>query len=224
MNLNLRAFYKNYDLELIPAALSTLTLGKCVWDGGWFDKPSFDHEGMPNYIYNIFVEKNIISDDECEAQLSRLQTLKNVEARFAAINIEFELEDALELEIAKQIDMNANFDLKNVKSFTISGAVGKSIPNRDRINIDRMLDQVKDKHWDEYKSKLRRAYLITELYYGKVEITIDSDLAIQFEAALPGNQLSAANKFKLGTNMTYVFESSKVPFAMRLERIKHFNS
>ena len=179
---------------------------------------------MPNYIYNIFVEKNIISDDECEAQLSRLHTLKNVEARFATINIEFELEDALELEIAKQIDMNANFDLKNVKSFTISGAVGKSIPNRDRINIDRMLDQVKDKHWDEYKSKLRRAYLITELYYGKVEITIDSDLEINFEASLPNDQLEAANKFKLGRNVSYVFESSKVPFAMRLVRIKHFNS
>lgn len=222
--MNLRAFYRQYDLELIPVALETLTLGKCVWDGGWFDQPSFDHEGMPNYIYNIFVEKNIISDDECEAQLGRLHSLNNVEAAFATENIEFELEDALEIKIAQHIDMKSNFDLKSVKSFSISGAVGKAIPNRDRINIDRMLDQIKDIYWDEYKSKLRRAYLITELYYGKIEITIDSDLEINFEAALPYDQLRAANKFKLGKNVSYVFESSKVPFAMRLERIKHFNS
>lgn len=222
--MNLRSFYRKYDLELIPAALETLTLGKCVWDGGWFDQPSFEHEGMPNYIYNIFVQKNLISDDECEAQLARLHSLENVEAELAKETIEFEIEDALEIEIAKQINMNANFDLKSVKSFSISGAVGKAIPNRDRINIDRLLDQIKDKYWEEYKSKLRRAYIITELYYGKVEITIDSDLEASFEGALPGDQLATANKFKLGRTVSYTFESSKVPFAMRLVRIKHFDS
>jgi hypothetical protein len=222
--MNLRTFYRQCELELIPAGLETLTLGKCVWDGGWFDQPSFVHEEMPNYIYNIFVEKNLITDYECETQLERLHSLKNVEAAFAKESIEFEVEDALEIKIAKQINMNANFDLKSVKSFSISGAVGKAIPNRDRINIDRLLDQVKDKHWEEYKSKLRRVYIVTELFYGKVEITIDNDLEINFETALPFDQLQTVNKYKLGKNVSYIFESSKVPFAMRLERIKQFNS
>jgi len=222
--MNLRAFYRKYELELIPVALENLTFGKCVWDGGWLDSPSFTHNGMPDYIYNVFVEKNIISIDESDAILEKMRLLPKIEAEFANINIDLELSDALSLKIDKQIDLNASFDLKNVKSFSISGSIGKSMPNRDRINIDQMLDKIKNNYWDEYKSGLRRAYMITELYYGKLEISIDSNLEANFEAAIPNANLNASNKLKLGTTTTYVFESSKVPFAMRIERIKQFNS
>lgn len=221
--MNLRAFYRQYELELIPVALESLTLGKCVWDGGWLDSPSFSHQGMPAYIYNTFVDKNIISIDESDAILDRFRLMPNIGAKFAHEEIEIEIEDALTLKIGKEIDLNSAFDLKKVKSFSFSNSVGKELPNRDRILIDKMLDQIKDNHWDEYKSGLRRAYIITELYYGKIEISIDTDLEIEFEASIPTAKLETANKFKVGKTVSYVFESSKVPFAMRIERIKHFN-
>lgn len=222
--MNLRAFYKQYELELIPVALENLTLGKCVWDGGWFDTPSFTHNGMPDYIYNTFVNKDIISIDECDSILDRMRALPKIEAAFAKENIEFELSDILKLKIAEQIDLKTDFDLKSIKSFSISNAVGKALPNKDRLGIDIMLDQIKDKFWKEYKSGLRRAYMITELYYGKIEIAIDTDLELSFEASLPNGKLDTTNKLKLGSTITYEFESSKVPFAMRIERVKQFNS
>jgi citrate lyase gamma subunit len=66
--------------------------------------------------------------------------------------------------------------------------------------------------------------MITELYYGKIEISIDSSLEANFETSIPSTNLNIVNKLKLGSTTTYVFESSKVPFAMRIERIKQFNS
>lgn len=222
--MNLRAFYRKYGVELIPAATENLTLGKCVWDGGWLDSPSFTHPSMPDYIYNTFVQKNIITVDQCEAILSEMRSLPKIEAEFAQYDIEFEIEDVLSLKIAKQIGLDANFDLKKVSSFTITDSLGISMPNRDRLIIDKMLDQIKENHWSEYRSGLRRAYMITELFYGKLEITIDTDIEANFELALPKEQLDTSNKFKMGRSISYSFQSSKVPFAMRIERIKHFNT
>jgi hypothetical protein len=195
--MNLRAFYRKYELELIPVALESLTFGKCVWDGGWFDTPSFTHDNMPEYIYNVFVEKNIISIDESDTILERMRNLPKIESEFASINIDIELDDIINLKLAEQINLSADFDLKNVKSFSISGSVGKEMPNRDRINIDKMLDQIKDEYWDEYKNGLRRAYMITQLYYGKIEISLDSSLEVNFESSISSQSLNLANKLKL---------------------------
>jgi len=222
--MNLRAFYREFGLELIPAAMESLTFGKCVWDGGWFDKPSFNRKGMPNYIYNAFVDKNIITIDECDAILERFRAVPKLDAKLANKTIELEIEDALELNIKDHLEINADFDLKRVKSFTITDSMGKEMPNRDLILLDDLLEQIKDNHWDDYKKGLRRAYFIKELYYGKIEITIDTDFELNFEASIPNSKLDASNKFKLGKTITYKFESSNVPFAMRLERIKHFNN
>jgi hypothetical protein len=211
-------------LELIPVALESLTFGKCVWDGGWFDKPSFKRDGMPNYIYNAFVSTGIITLDECDAILEKFRNVPKVNAAFSTINIELEIEDALEVKIKDRLEISANFDLNRISSFNITNATGKELPNRDLIILDSMLDQIKDKHWDDYKKGLRRAYIITELYYGKVEIKIDTDVEIDFEAAIPASKLQAANKLKFGRTITYSFESLNVPFAMRLKRVKHFNN
>lgn len=222
--MNLRAFYRQFELELIPAAMQGLTLGKCVWDGGWFDKPSFTRKGMPNYIYNAFVDKNIITIDECDTLLEKFRSLPKLSAKLANVNLELQIEDALELNIKDHLNIDSNFDLKKIKSFNISNSVGVEMPNRDFIILDDMLDQIKDKYWDDYKKGLRRAYIITELYYGKIEIIIDTDFELNFEASIPNTMLEASNKLKLGRSVRYEFESSDVPFAMRLKRIKHFNN
>jgi hypothetical protein len=222
--MNLRQFYKQYGLELIPVAMEDLTLTKCVWDGGWFSKPSFTQNHMPNYLLNSFVQKNIMSNAQSDSMLNSFRNQPKLETAFAKINIEFEIEDALELKINENIKLDASFNLKNIKSFDITESKGISIPNSTRLNIDQMLDELKDNYWDEYKNGLRRAYLISELYYGKLSITIDMDFESDFEVALPNSTQNYSNKLKLGRNITYEFENNKVPFAMKIERIKFFNS
>lgn len=221
--MNLRTFYRQYGLELIPVALESLTFGKCVWDGGWFDTPSFTRDGMPNYIYNAFAAQGIITLEESDAILDRFRKLPQEPASFANINIELALEDALEIKLQHHLNMNVNFDMKRIASFTISNSKGKEMPNRDLIMLDDMLDQIKEHHWDEYKRGLRRAFIITELYYGTLSLKIDTDVVTDFEASLPASHLQAANKLQLGRTLTYAFENATVPFAMRLKRVKHFN-
>ncbi|OYQ45572.1 hypothetical protein [Flavobacterium aurantiibacter] len=222
--MNARDFYRKYDVELIPAALADLTLGKCVWDGGWFDKPSFERKGMPNYIFNAFVAEDLISLDECDEYLERFRTLPRIEAAFSQESVELETDDAIQLGIPQLAKLDAKLDMVKNARFSVLEATGKSIPNRDRIIIDRLLDQLKAKNWDKYRTGLRRAYMITELYYGAVEITIDQKWEAALDAniaATPGEQ---AVKLKVGKSVSYTFPSGNVPFGMRMERIKFFNS
>ncbi len=221
--MNLRTFYTNYGLELIPVAMENLTLTKCVWDSGWFGKTSFIHKNMPNYILNAFVQKNLMTGTESESLLNSFRNLPKLEAHFSQTNIELDIEDAIEIDLKGQLDMKSTFNLKKVKSFTISNSKGISIPNSVRLSIDQMLDQIKDDYWNDYKTGLRRAYMITELYYGTLTIIIDSELETDFETSLPDDS-KIGNKLTIGRTIAYSFESLNVPFAMRLERIKHFNS
>jgi hypothetical protein len=220
--MNLRVFSRNYDLDLIPGALSTLTMGKCVWDGGWFDKPSFDHGGMPNYVFNLFQQKGLITAEENESLLNSLRNLPLVEAAFAQESIDLEIEDALSVNVGEQLKIDVGFDLKRTLKISITNSKGRELPNSLRIQIDTMLDVIKEKYWDEYKNNLRKAYMITQLYYGTINITIDATMEATFEAALPNTNINA--KHKLGNSIVYSFDNQNVPFAMRIVRIKHFNS
>lgn len=222
--MNLREFYRHYGLELIPVAMEDLTLGKCVWDGGWFGKPKFTHNGMPSYIFNAFEQKRIIETGGAEKILAGFRTLPKLDAAFAHINIELEIEDALEIKLNEQLNIKSGFDFKKVKSFTVSDSKGISIPNTMRLNIDQMLDELKENYWDDYKKGLRRAYIISELYYGTISISIDVDIEAELEASLLDGEQSYSNKFRFGKTTTYEFSSQKVPLAMRMERVKHFNS
>ena len=222
--MNARDFYRKYDVELIPAALADLTLGKCVWDGGWFDKPSFERKGMPNYIFNAFVAEDLISLDECDEYLERFRTLPRIEAAFSQESIELETDDALQLGIPQLAKLDAKLDMVKNARFSVLKATGKSIPNRDSIIIDRLLDQLKAKNWDKYRTGLRRAYMITELYYGAVEITIDQKWEAALDATIAATPGEQAVKLKVGKSVSYTFPSGNVPFGMRMERIKFFNS
>ncbi len=222
--MNARDFYRKYDVELIPAALADLTLGKCVWDGGWFDKPSFERKGMPNYIFNAFVAEDLISLDECDEYLERFRLLPRIEAAFSQESVELETDDALQLGIPQLAKLDAKLDMIKNARFSVLEATGQSIPNRDRIIIDRLLDQLKAKNWDKYRSGLRRAYMITELYYGAVEITIDQKWEAALDATIAATPGEQAVKLKVGKSVSYTFPSGNVPFGMRMERIKFFNS
>ncbi len=222
--MNARDFYRKYGIELIPAALADLTLGKCIWDGGWFDKPSFEKAGMPSYIFNAFVAENLITLDESDAYLQRFRELPRIEAAFAKESIDLETDDVLQLGIPQLASIQARFDLVSNGRFSVLEARGKSIPNRDRIIIDRLLDQLKSKNWDKYRSALRRAYMITELYYGALEVIIDKQWETELDAALGVTASDQMVKLKVGKSISYTFPNGNVPFGMRIERIKFFNS
>lgn len=222
--MNLRSFTRHYDLDLIPGALETLTMGKCVWDAGIFSKPRMTKPGMPDYIFNVFASKGLMTSGQVDTLMNSLRKQPLVKAEFAQLNIEFEISDATSVDIPRQIDLDAGFDMKRVQKISVTNARGREMPNNLRLQVDAMLDTIKDQHWNEYKSRLRKAYMITQLYYADLSITIDTEIEAVFESALPKDKLKASNKLKFDRSVVYSFPNSTVPFAMRLERIKKFDS
>lgn len=67
---------------------------------------------------------------------------------------------------------------------------------------------------------MRKAHIITELYYANVKIYVsrehDSSLGIE------SSKLKLFPRSHSESVLTYVFENTEVPFAMKLERVKHW--
>ncbi len=92
-----------------------------------------------------------------------------------------------------------------------------------RIQLDDLIEEMKEKKWKDYDSKIRRVFMITELYYGSIKIQLDKNLENEVDAEIARLDLGVKNKTKVRKNIEYTFDSSNVPFAMRIERVKTFN-
>ena len=64
---------------------------------------------------------------------------------------------------------------------------------------------------------------VTELYYGDLEIQIDTRLKKEFMAALKETDLELKSTLDYEKTSLYTFSNEQIPFAMRLERVKTFN-
>lgn len=220
--MDIKSFRRQYGLELIPVSLSSLTMGKCVWDDGIFGRPKMAKSGMPNSIFLAFADENLITPAQMIIYENSMQSVPLVDAAFAKIDIEFDFEQSADVDIDNRINVTGDFDLKSVKKFAFSNSKGREMPIGVRNEIDTLLEELKEDHWDKYKKKLRKAYMITQLFYADVSISIDVNLQAQFEASVSAADLNASTKTVFERTINYSFPSGNCPFAMLIERIKNF--
>lgn len=220
--MDIKAFRKQYGLELIPVSLSTLTMGKCVWDDGIFGKPKMVKAGMPDSIFLAFADENLITSHQMQDFVNRMQAIPLVDAAFAKLDIEFDFEQSADVDISNRINISGDFDMKKVKKFAFSNSKGKEMPIGVRNEIDILLEELKENHWKEYKKKLRKAYMITQLFYADVNISIETSFEAEFEASVKPADLNASTKTVFERTINYSFPSGNCPFAMQIERIKNF--
>jgi hypothetical protein len=217
--MNLKEFSRKYDgVFLISVSDESLTLGKCVWDAALFGKPKFSHAGMPDYIFNAFVDEDIISATDCEAILQRLKNITVVEAEFAKMTLEFSADEALEIDLDQTLKIDAVSHVKKIEKFYFKNAQARVLPNNDRLEIDNWMENLKENHWSEYRTGLRRAYMITKLYYGTFSMIIKKEYKASLNLESKGFTLKASHDSD--SYLEYEFVNSKVPFAMKMERIK----
>ena len=114
--------------------------------------------------------------------------------------------------------------LKSLKKFSFGELKVKLMSPLLRVQIDNYLEKLKSGNWKYYDGKIRRVFMITELYYGSVKIVIDKDMASEFTLALKKTGLEISKELELGTAIEYSFKHKNVPFAMKLELIKGFAS
>ena len=222
--MEIRKFRRKYDLELIPNSSESIILGTLVWDpiiGG----PVFDFKGMPNHIYNAIYDAELIDKEELKAALAATKKTPIGDAHFAdsVSTIEIDVDFATTLKEPKIGAIEAKFGLKNVKKFTFGDLVARSMTNLERVKIDEYLEDIKKNKWDLYDGKIRRVFIITELYYGSVKVVIDKKIRAEFEASFASSDLVIKPGLEHSHVAEYTFEHQNVPFAMRIERVKHFN-
>ncbi len=92
-----------------------------------------------------------------------------------------------------------------------------------RIKIDKFLEQMKANHWNEYDGRIRRVFLITELYYGTIRMVIEKQFSTELDTILKETKLEILSRSEGSHAVEYEFSHDNVPFAMRIERVRTFN-
>ncbi|MCF8331295.1 MAG: hypothetical protein K9H84_02500 [Bacteroidales bacterium] len=220
--MELKKFRNKYDLELIPASNENIILGTLVWDP-LIGKPSFDHRGMPNHIFNAILDAGLIDKAEWQQHLDNARNTDPVKANLAETVIDVDLSVASTLGYPKLNAIDNKFGLKNISKFTFGSLIAKTMSNLMRVRTDDYLEELKKKNWDKYDGSIRRVFIITELYYGSINLVVKQQLQEEFKVALKQSGMDISNEIVLGKSTEYSFDHQDVPFAMKLERVRDFN-
>lgn len=219
--INLRAFRRRLDLDLIPASHSKIILGTLVWDSLLGD-PDFDHPGMPNHILNPFQVAGYLSQEEREAFETELKNAPLGEGEFSQWTVDVDFNAAAKFKHPQLGKITKDLDFEKVRKFAFDKIKVRAISNSNRIRISSYLEQLKENNWADYKGKIRRVFLITELYYGSIKISIDKSFEAEFESNLKKAAINTTSRISSERSVSYTFTNDSVPFAMNLERVNRF--
>jgi hypothetical protein len=211
--MDIRKFRKKYDLNLIPASHEGINLGTLVWNP-LLSAPSFSYKGMPKHILNAFLDAELLSKSEWSVMQTSLQKVPQIVANFADKNIRVELNSIAEFNNPVINKVLSKIELMSIRKFKFGNLKARIMPDITRVEIDGLLESLKINNWREYDGKIRRVYMITELYYGDIKILLSKGIRAEkiFQTSIDSD-----------INQEYNFSHQEVPFAMKLERVRYFN-
>ena len=220
--MELRKFRNKYDLELIPASHENIILGTLVWDP-IIGKPKLEHKGMPDNIFNSFLDAELILENKWEEYMQDLKLEKIVDAKMAESIVNFDAGIATSLENPTIGKIQNNFEIKKVTKFSFGDLEVRTMSNLMRIRIDSFLEILKINKWDSYDGKIRRIFMITELYYGSIKLITNTEWKNELDVSISNSGVDLKNSIDFGKDIEYTFDHKNVPFAMRIEKVKDFN-
>jgi hypothetical protein len=220
--MEIRRFRSEYNLELIPASHEGISLGDLVWDP-ILGPPDFSRKGMPNTIYTAFLDAGLISNSDWEIFSNENREVPLINAHFATRHVDVSVEFIPELQHPKIHKISGDFLTEKLSKFTFGNLQMREMDDLIRIKIDRFLEQMKASRWKDYDGRIRRVYMITELYYGTIHILIEKQLSAELEASMKKVDLRVLGKSEGSHSVEYEFSHDNVPFAMRIERVRTFN-
>ncbi|MCA0931575.1 hypothetical protein LCM02_03860 [Lutimonas saemankumensis] len=221
--MEIKRFRNKYNLELIPASHENIILGNLVWDP-IIGKPKFEHPGMSENIYNAFLDSGIISRRNWLQGIEELHKEEIRTAHLADRVIKLETNVISTLEHPLIGELENGFEIERVSKFHFGNLQVRTMSNINRIRIDNYLEILKEDNWKAYDGKIRRVYMITELYYGSIQLILDKRLKNDLETKIKTKDLNLLQKVEFDRSIEYTFDHNQVPFAMCLEKIKSFNA
>ncbi len=220
--MEIKKFRNHYGLELIAAPHAGISLGDLVWDS-LLGAPEFSHPGMPNTISTAFLDAGLIDEEEFTSFHKEFSSIAYIKAHFPERTVDIRSEVLGELKHPTLGSIEGNFKLDHISKFTFGELLVKEMDDMTRVKIDQYLELMKEKKWAEYDGKIRRVYMITELYVGSIKLVVEKSLSGKFDAALEQGGLSVTSKSEGSKSVEYAFSHEEVPFAMRIEEVKSFN-
>ena len=220
--MEIRKFRSAYDLELIPASHEGITLGDLERDP-IFGAPEFSRKGMPNTIYRAFLDANLFIQNEWELFGDENHNTTLIKAHLASRTVDVNVEFVNELQHPKIGEITGEFRSEKLSKFTFGDIQVREMDDLMRIKIDKFLEQMKANHWREYDGRIRRVFLITELYYGTIRMVIEKQFSTELDTILKETKLEILSRSEGSHAVEYEFSHDNVPFAMRIERVRTFN-
>jgi hypothetical protein len=220
--MEIRKFRATYDLELIPASHAGITLGDLVWDP-IFRAPVFSRKGMPDTIFTAFLDAGLIAEQEWTAMRNEARQALFVEAQLASRTVDVDVEFVHELQHPTLGSISGEFVSEKLSKFTFGNILVREMDDLIRVRIDHFLEKMKATKWSEYDGKIRRVFMITELYYGTIKMVVEKQFSAELNALLQHTATEFAVKSENLHAVAYEFSHGNVPFAMRIERIRTFN-
>ena len=127
------------------------------------------------------------------------------------------------LENAVIDELQHKFELDKIDKFHFGNLQVKTMSNLNRIRIDNYLEILKKDKWRAYDGRIRRVFMITELYFGSVQLIMNKEVKNELETLLRKTDLKLVETIEFDKSVEYTFDHKMVPFAMRLEKLKEFN-
>lgn len=220
--MDIRKFRSHYKLELIPASHEGISLGDLVWDP-LIGAPDFSKKGMPNTIYNAFLDAGLISQKDWDQFKADYQNTPLIGAQLATRTVDVNIESVSDLQHPTLGMISGRFKSELLRKFTFGNLQMREMSDLDRIKIDGFLEVMKATRWSEYDGNIRRVFLITELYYGTIRMVVEKQFSAELEAVMAKVELEAIHKTEGSHAVEYEFSHENVPFAMRIERVRSFN-
>ncbi len=220
--MEIRKFRIAYDLELIPASHEGITLGDLVWDP-IFGPPGFSRKGMPNTIFTAFLDAGLLPEQQWAELREECRQTPCMEAHLASRTVDVNVEFVNELQHPKVGKLQGEFLSEKLSKFTFGDLQVRAMADLVRIRVDSYLEKMKASRWSEYDGRIRRVFMITELYYGTIRMVVERDFSAELEAQLKGTTLTILSRTEGQHAVEYGFSHDNVPFAMRIERIRTFN-
>jgi hypothetical protein len=220
--MEIRKFRNAYGLELIPASHEGIFTGTLVWDP-ILGAPVFSKKGMPNSIFTAFLDAGLLAENEWAALHEESRQSPFFEAHFATRTVEVNVEFVNELQHPKLGRIKGKFISEKLSKFTFGNIMVREMSDQIRIRIDRYLEQMKATKWSEYDGRIRRVFMITELYYGTIKLVVEKQFSTELDALLQNTGLEVHTRNEGSHAVEYEFSHDNVPFAMRIEKIRTFN-
>lgn len=220
--MEIRKFRKAYGLELIPASHEGIFTGVLIWDP-IIGAPAFSKTGMPNSIFTAFLDAGLMTETEWTALVEENKQTSLLEAQLASRTVDVDVEFVGELHHPKVGKISGEFLADKLSKFTFGNIMVREMDDLVRVRIDRYLEIMKATRWSEYDGRIRRVYMITELYYGTIKLVVEKQFSAELEAQLQNNKLEVLSRNEGSFAVEYEFSHDRVPFAMRIERIRTFN-